>query len=291
MKSHAGAFLRLVSVPVLTVLLIFGFACFAPQNRLLAVAAQSTLPNGSYGFLINSSFSSTAFSPSSFPAGLAILGVMNLDGAGNVTGPYTYEVDTNNAKVPHTTTGAFTGTYSSNPDGSFTVTIALDNGINLTLAMVVSDSGQALNFVATNFQFPAASCGCTTAGILLTGIGRPAPGGSLNGTYAYQLYIWPNTTSSLGLASFDGAGNVTLSVTFVGAADGNGQPSTPFTGTMTGTYSTNPDGTGSINFPAVPGVSNTQNFVFVITDNGARVILMQIDRAGNGVQIGTGQLQ
>jgi hypothetical protein len=275
MKDHV----RSLSVALA---LTCGFAYFAPQNLL---RAQSSSPSGSYSFLITPSFSST-----SDATGLAILGVMNFDGAGNVTGPYTYEVDANSAQAPKTTTGTFTGTFSSNPDGTGSVTIALDAGITLTLATVTSEGGQSLQFVATSYQFPAAKCACSTGKIVLSGIARAGTVGSLSGSYGFQLNIAPNSNVSLGVAKFDGAGNVALSFIFVGASDSNGQPTPTFSLTQTGTYSMNPDGTGTIDLAAVPG-SNRQTYSFVVTDGGSGVLFIQTDRSGNGVSAGTARLQ
>lgn len=251
-----------------------------------SAAAQSTSPSGSFGFLINAAVSNK------FPntTGLAILGVMNFDGAGNVTGTYLYEVDANSPTAPKTTRGSFSGTYSSNPDGTAGMSIALDDGINLTIAMVAGESGQSLRLVATSYQFPA-SCGCNIAGVSLSGIARATPAGSLNGSYASLLNNSPNVNASIAVATFDGAGNVNLSLTFVPSSDDNGQPPTPFSAALTGTYTINPDGTGVMNFPAVPGVTNAQTFGLVTTDNGAGAFIVQLDRPGSGVMTGTARLQ
>ena len=278
MKTHKLSLLRVVSVLALT--LLCGFA-----------SAQTTSPSGSYGFLINASFSFPSDPTSPFPTGLAILGVMNFDGAGNATGPYTYEVDTNSAQVAQTTTGTFTGTYSSNPDGTGSVTMALDNGINLTLAMVVSEGGQSLRLAATDYQFPAATCGCRVSNAVLSGTARATPAGALNGAFGFQLANLPNVNVSLGVATFDGAGNVTLLVIFVGSSDSKGNPAAPFPITDSGTYSINPDGTGTINLPAVPGVTNSLAYSFVVTDSGSGLLLIQTDRRGNGVTFGTARQQ
>src|SRR5262249_56852483 len=112
-------------------------------------------------------------------------------------------------------------------------------------------------------------CGCNIAGVSLSGIARATPAGSLNGSYASLLNNSPNVNASVAVAKFDGAGNVALSLTFVGSSDDKGQPPTAFSGTMTGTYAINPDGEGTMNLPAVPGVSNAQTFAFVTTDNGS----------------------
>jgi hypothetical protein len=215
---------------------------------------------------------------------------MNFDGAGNVTGPYTYEVDANRPLAAKTTTGTLTGTYSSNPDGAGSVAIALHAGITLTLAMVNSDGGQSLQLVATDYQFPAMSCTCNIGRGVLSGIARAAPAGSLNGSYGLQLHNSPNVNVNLGVAKFDGAGNVALSFTFVGSSDSNGQPTPPISLTQTGAYSINPDGTGTFNLTAVPG-SNTQTFSFVVTDSGSGLLLIQTDRAGSGVLFGTARIQ
>ena len=266
MKDYTRSFLRLA-------LLVLTLLCSL-------AAAQSTPPSGAFGFLINSSFSPSAV----FPTGLAILGVMNFDGAGNVTGPYTYEVDANKP-VAKTTNGSFTGTYSSNPDGTGSVTINLDTGTTLTLAVVITEGGQSLQLLATNFQFPATNCACSIGGILLSGVARAAPRGSLNGSYGLQLSILPNTSGSLGVATCDAAGNVALSQTFVGSADSSGQPTPPISATQTGTYSINPDGSGgTMQF-------GSQTYAFVITDSGSTLLLIQTNRAGDGVSFGIGRLQ
>ena|SRR5438874_2671096 len=103
MKDHTRMFPRLVPVLVLTLTLICSFAYFAPENRLRAVAAQSTPPSGSFGFLISASYSDP-----SQTNGTAFLGLMNFDGSGNVTGSYTSEPDT---QPDHTNAGTLTGTF------------------------------------------------------------------------------------------------------------------------------------------------------------------------------------
>lgn len=287
MKNHVRSFPRLASVPVLTLTLLCGFAYLAPENSLRPVAAQSTSPSGSFGFVVSASFTNSSLNAT----GLAILGVMNFDGAGNVTGPYTYEVDANSATAAKTTAGTFTGTYSSNPDGSGSATLALDAGITLTLAVAIADGGHSLRLVATNFQFPATTCGCNLGGAVLSGIAKAAPSGSLNGSYGFQFDISPNASASIGVIRFDGAGNVALSLTFVGSSDSSGQPTPTISGLQTGTYSVNGDGTGTINLIGVPGQSNNQTYAFVTIDGGSGLLVIQTNRPGNGVLSGTARLQ
>jgi hypothetical protein len=276
LKAYVYLGSRLPSTTLLLLTMFYG-----------AASAQSTAPSGSFGFLINAAVSNS--SPNA--TGLAILGVMTFDGAGNVAGTYLYEVDANSPTAPKTTRGNFTGNYSVNADGTGSMTLALDSGINLTVALATGENGQSLRLVATDYQFPAATCGCNIARVSLSGIARATPAGSLNGSYAALLNNSPNVNASVAVAKFDGAGNVALSLTFVPSSDPQGQPSTPFSGTQTGTYTVNPDGTGAMNFPAVPGVSNAQTFGFVTTDNGSGAFIVQLDRPGSGVMTGTARLQ
>ena len=255
-----------------------------------AVAAQSVAPTGAFGYLIHAAFAQVATS-TSFPTGVAILGVMNFDGAGTCTGPYTYEIDSDSAQVKQTTTGMLTGTYTTNPDGTGSITVSLDLGVNLTLAVVAAEGGQSLRLFATSFQFPATNCGCAIGGITLTGIARATPAPSLSGSFGAELINFPIAGGEIGTLTFDGAGNANFSLTFMGAADANGTPPAPFPYTQPGTYTINSDGTGSVSLPAVAGVTNARTFVFVTTDNGSGILTMQTNRAGSGVVFGTARMQ
>jgi hypothetical protein len=264
MYDHVRSLLRLLSVLVLAL-------------TLRTISAQSMPPSGSFGFLLNATYSD----PSN-ENGLAILGVINFDGAGNVTGSYTTEQGSSPTNSSQPVTGTFTGTYSSNPDGTGTLTTTADNGTTFTFAMVSTDGGQGLQFVATN-------CPCNMGTTTFSGIARAAYTGSLNsGSYGFQATNSPTPAASLGVVKFDGAGNVSMSVTFVGLSGASGQPNL-FTGTSTGTYSSNPDGSGAFTLTAANG--NMQTYVFVITDGGSGILLQQTNRAGNGVSFGTGRLQ
>jgi hypothetical protein len=123
MKERARVFSRLM--PVLVLML-----------TLTVVSAQSMPPSGSFGFLINASYSDLAKNNE-----FVVLGVMNLDGAGNATGSYTVELGSSPTQTSQPITGTFTGTYSSNPDGTGTVTTTADNGTVFTFAMVITDGG------------------------------------------------------------------------------------------------------------------------------------------------------
>lgn len=192
MKDHARSFPRLVSALVLTLTLLCSLA-----------AAQSNSSSGSFGFLLNAS------------GGLAILGVMNFDGAGNVTGSATAR---SNGGHPQSPPGTFTGTYSSTPSGvgskPGSITVAVDTGLILSLDMVVTDGGQGLQLVLTN-----CSGGCDPAALgVMSGVARAAYTGPMNGSYGFQLNSIPDPSGFLGVVSFDGAGNAARSITNVGVS-------------------------------------------------------------------------
>src|SRR5205823_8567718 len=123
-------------------------------------------------------------------------------------------------------------------------TLTFDAGITFTCAMVITYGGQSLQLVAT---------GCTDicdlGGIVVSGVARAAYAGSLKGAYGFQFNNSPVPGQSIGVLSFDGAGNVAVSLTFVGAGmgpDHDPHQAPVFSGTSTGTYSLNPDGSGTI---------------------------------------------
>jgi hypothetical protein len=269
MKVHARSFSRLASVLVL------------PLTLMGALAAQTVPPSGSFGFLL-----STSFTDPTNQGGAAILGVMNFDGAGNLRGPFTLEYGSGGPLAVETITGTFTGTYSSNPDGTGSITITLSNGINLTLAMVIADGGRGLELIATS-----CSEGIDLSVSVLSGVGVHAKGlalktlAALKGSYGGQFTYSPQASRSVSVASFDGAGNVTISPTFVGIGPGIVSQAFP------GTYTVSLNATGTITLAAQPGQA-AQTFVFVITDEGgAGLLLLQTNRPGNGVCIGSFRLQ
>jgi hypothetical protein len=90
--------------------------------------------------------------------------------------------------------------------------------------------------------------------------------------------------------NFDGKGNVAVSFTSVGVGSDPNQPPV-MSGTLTGTYSTNPDGSGTISFPAQSGQFGNSAFAFVITDGGSGALLLQTNGTGSNVSFGTARLQ
>jgi hypothetical protein len=174
------------------------------------------------------------------------------------------------------------------------------------LTVVLNGSGGKGNFLAsvvgtlcgqTDFEtlsgLVTGSTGAVAVNLVLHGTGfvvngtaRSAKGGSLNGSYGFQFSYSPFPAGSVGVAKFDGAGNVTVSVTAVGAGFTSAQSFT-----QTGTYSVNPDGTGTINLKNASGQAGP-SFAFVITDGGSQLLLLRTDNnTGFDVSYGTGRLQ
>jgi hypothetical protein len=394
MKNHKRSFPRPVSVLVLTLTLMGSFAYLAPGNSLRAVAAQS----GSYGFVVN------AFQIDSNGAnGGAVLGVINFDGAGNAAGTATLKPRDTNAQNAQPVPTTFTGTYSSNPDGTGSAKLAFDIGFGATFTMVTTDGGEGIQLLSTDctpcgadvplqlqgtslsgalpmglfFQgamgnipislsnvtkssggptsfvyaadlatgsgtalCPDGSTGTWTAsvrtvtlavnngvgnflasadgivcgqadfetlsglvtptfgaggaitlvlhgtGSVISGIARAVKaGGSLNGSYGFQLNYSPFPNGTVGVMKFDGAGNVAVSLTSVGG-------SSPRTATFTGTYSINSDGGGTINLTTASSPGALPQFAFVITDGGSQLLLLRMDsNASFGNAFGTARLQ
>jgi hypothetical protein len=246
---------------------------------LVGGAQVSTSLSGSFGFLIYISLA-----PTTVDSGTGLLGVMSFDGAGNVTGSYTFQRGSTSTKAAQTFTGTLTGTCNPNSSGTGSVTIALDAGLTATFAMVITDGGQGLQLVGTNL------IGGDVSGEVITGVARAAYAGLLTGSYGFQLNNSPIPAGTIGVADFDGAGNVTVSFTSVGVGTDPNQPPA-MSGTLTGTYSTNPDGSGTMNFPAQPGQSGNSAFTFVITDSGSGALLLLTTGTGSNVSSGTARLQ
>ena len=270
MNAHRRILRLAASVPVLTPVLALWFVYLIPAQ------AQSTAPVGSFGILLNQWKSADA---NSSPG--ALLGVLNFDGSGNVTGSYTIV-----GKNP-TSTGTWTGTSSGNPDGSTTVNLTFDVGVTATAAMAVTDGGAGLQIILTGGTL-------SKPGQVIFGTGRTlsTPGASPAGSYAYLLNQLPDATNPpaviFGVFNLDGAGNLTGSYTFVGSITG---PLPSISGAVKGTYSTNPDGTGSVTVSLDLGITTTQ--AIVLTDGGAGIQMLQtsVNAGGNAVVSGSARKQ
>lgn len=234
---------------------------------------------GAFGFLING-----ASSDPSQTSGVAFLGTINFDGAGNVNGTVTSENGASNSQPAQTTMGTFTGTYTVNSDGTGRVTIVPDGGgATTTFSMLVIDQGQGAQLAVTN-RDPG---GLPQA--VLSGFARAIYTGSVKGTYGFQLSNSPKPASTIGSITLDGAGGATVSFLLVGPGGGSNNQPQLSNGTLTGTYSLNPDGTGTVQLSAASGPAGA--FAFVVTDGGSGLLLLQTDGTGSNVSSGAARLQ
>lgn len=98
--------------------------------------------NGSYAFL-----ASAKQSDSFGETGGAIVAVLNFDGAGNVSGTAVIKGRTGAFQDGDTGSGAVRGAYTTNPDGSGSVTLDFtDFQFSAKLAMVITDGGKTIQF-------------------------------------------------------------------------------------------------------------------------------------------------
>jgi hypothetical protein len=175
-----------------------------------------------------------------------------------------------------------------------TVTVAVNNGVGNFLAsadgiicgqvdfetlsgLVYSNPGPGS---LSNFVLHVVSGG------VVNGIARASNGGSLGSSYGVQFSYTPFAAGTVGVMKFDSEGNVSVSFIDVG-----GTLSSPANSTLTGTYSTNPDGSGTINLTSESGQAGP-TFAFVITDGGSQLLLLRTDSdPGFNASFGTARLQ
>jgi hypothetical protein len=121
--------------------------------------------------------------------------------------------------------------------------------------------------------------------VLLIGIALWLPGlrsrrvaaqsAGLTGSYGYTQTDLSNPSATMGVITFDGAGNVTRSYTSVQPdTSPNATSMVVQAGQFTGTYTVNPYGTGTLALQLGGPMPNTSSFV--ITDGGSG--LMFADR-------------
>jgi hypothetical protein len=161
------------------------------------------------------------------PPAIALLGLLNPDGAGN----FTLADDKNDTGT--ITSEALTGTYNVATDGGVTMT-----GKNLTMYLVSTNQG---------FVFDEDT---NALGFL-----QPQTATSVVGAFAYgNMLLGTAAEFGAGLATLDSSGNVTLF--YPGSLPLSGKPDFPVT--FTGTYTIDPDGRGTIYI----GTIDTTTLVF-----------------------------
>jgi hypothetical protein len=133
-------------VMIMTAVLLIGMALWLPGLRSRRVAAQSAGLMGAYGF--------TAIVPyagGNSNVGIAIVGVITFDGAGNVTGSETVVSPdpSPNATTVNVQAVPFTGTYTVNADGTGTMKVQVGPQMTIPVSFVITDGGSGVMFVQT----------------------------------------------------------------------------------------------------------------------------------------------
>ncbi len=261
---------------VIAVLVTLAVAMTVPMAIAQSPAFNNGSLKGSYGFQV-----AKWTSDSSNNAEIT-LGLVTFDGAGNVSGS-----DTDN-DAGSVTTATFSGTYSvkSNGTGSMSIT---SSGHKVTLALVIDGSGKNLQLMETDCK--SRPCDSISSGTAVAQVSSSFSNASLKGAFGVLLNKWTPDPSqpaeaTLGVDTFDGNGNMKVSVT-------DDTAGTITTVKASGTYSVNSDGTGS--YALTDSKDNVTDGVFVINAAGKGYQAMHTtpcgDSCGNFVVSGTGTHQ
>jgi hypothetical protein len=201
-----------------------------------SLSAQSKMPSGTYGALFT-----VQFMDQDDNNGGAILALLNLDGAGNITGTYTIQVRDHGGT---TATGNLTGTYSVNPDGTGTATVSVDIGFTSTFALVVTDGGKGIQFVSTgsNSGFNGGDATFQGSAQSLTG-SLPIEPYLNGGTGGISLSFTGSTPANSGVTIYSAA-----------AAAGNGTATCP--DGSSGSWNASVPNFSIVTRPAVPALSS-----------------------------------
>ncbi len=262
---------------VIAVLVSLAVAMTVPMAIAQSPAFNNGSLKGSYGFQVARWTSNSSNNAEN------ILGVITFDGVGNVSGSYT---DNSAGTV---TTGTFSGTYSVKSNGTGSMSFKPSSGSKVTLALVIDGSGKNLQFMETDCKNKP--CSSVSSGTAVAQVSSSFSNASLKGAFGVLLNRWTSDPSqgaeaTLGVDTFDGNGNMKVSVTDDTA------------GTITavkasGTYSVNSDGTGS--FAVTDTKGNKTDGVFVINAAGKGYQSMHTtpcsSSCGNFVVSGTGTHQ
>lgn len=220
---------------------------------------------GAYGVLLN------AWISTSNATNQASVGILNFDGIGNVTSS-SFTVNTGGT----ITTDAATGTYSINKNGTGSIRLIDSQSLQLHLVLVINSTNKDLQLMQTN---PDGTRVVIGTAVLQGSVSFTAA--SLKGAYGFlvagsQDGNSPNPEGVLYLLSFDGISKLTAVYT----KEDSGIVTT---GTASGTYSVNSDGSGSFSLD-----NGTINFTLVVNSSGRS--FQAIETAcgcANDVQSGT----
>jgi hypothetical protein len=202
----------------------------------LALSAQAaTFSNaslkGSYSFLTNLWTANTSTNQ------FAMVGVLILNGAGTVTGSYT------SLSLQTFQTGTLVGTYTVNSNGTGTITFTTGSTAQfaITLDSTTAKVAHGVQLLQTNDSNNEIVSGTA---VLQSTTAETYSVASLKGNFSFQENQWTADASQaqeslIGIGTFDGKGGFKGTYTSVF----NGRLATR---TDTGTYTVNPDGSGSL---------------------------------------------
>jgi hypothetical protein len=103
--------------PTLALAMCIGLPFFAFNSRLSQAAAQTPSASGRYGFLVTGLIT-PALGSTENGNGIGLIGLMNLDESGNLTGSGTLALGSDRQRGAMTTLHQLNGSFSQNPDGT-----------------------------------------------------------------------------------------------------------------------------------------------------------------------------
>jgi hypothetical protein len=207
---------------------------------------------GSYSFLTNH-WAEPGYKES------AALGVVTFDGIRTVTGSFLTVTSTG----IQTVTILSGSTYSVNPDGSGSITAITAGGTN-QFAFVLNSVSSGVAKSAQLIENEASTTSCIENAGVANSINffGAATVANLRGSYSFLLNRWTTGTqyASVGVATFSGAGRVTVSFVQQKA------PGSFVSGSGSGTYKVNSDGSGTMGLTTVTigGVPHSVHLDFVL---------------------------
>jgi hypothetical protein len=232
------------------------FVIAAPVLSAQAARFSEASLKGSYSFMINKWTVDVSLNQ------FAMVGVLTFDGAGNVTGSGT------RVSGGVSESGALGGTYTVNSNGTgvMELTTAIWTPAARRFTFVLNSTAAG---VAHGFQFVQTNNGNNVvfsgSASLQSPTGVTYSLASLQGSFALQFNAWSadpgfDEQGGIGTFTFDGKGNLKGSLTLV---DGG----TVGTGTFTGTYAVNDDGSCSMSF-VISKNGGTPNIACALTSVG-----------------------
>jgi surface antigen len=245
----------------------------------LALSAQATTYNkaslkGSYSFLTDLWTANTGTDQ------IAMVGVLTFNGAGKVTGSYT------SVSLEALQTGTLGGTYTVSANGTGKLIFKTGSTAQFAISLNSTSAGVAQGVQLLQINDNKNETVSGTA-VLQSTTAQTYTVASLKGNFGFQWNIWSADPSGfqgsiIGMCSFDGKGAFKSSGTTVVGGVVKAQ-------TETGTYTVNPDGSGSISFPGSE-VAFALNSVAAGQAKGGQFI-QNLNESGNYVITGIALMQ